>query len=107
MATDGTAPAVVCCRVMVDSVGLCACAVRTDRPPLLCCYLRCKLRCLQLLDAESFTGVGDHTRVGSPLFMAPEILLREDYGPQVVSLKQQAGKKFGQGCGVCFFLESD
>ena len=29
--------------------------------------------------------MGDHTRVGSPLFMAPEILLREDYGPQVVS----------------------
>lgn len=38
-----------------------------------------------MLDTESFTGMGDHTRVGSPLFMAPEILLRHDYGPQVVS----------------------
>jgi len=45
----------------------------------------------QLLDAESFTGLGDHTRVGSPLFMAPEILLREDYGPQVVRLQRPAG----------------
>lgn len=43
------------------------------------------VRSSQLLDAESFAGVGDHTRVGSPLFMAPEILLREEYGPQVVS----------------------
>lgn len=39
----------------------------------------------QMLDTESVIGMGDHTRVGSPLFMAPEILLRREYGPQVVS----------------------
>ncbi|CAM9828208.1 unnamed protein product [Scytosiphon promiscuus] len=43
----------------------------------------CDFGASKLLDAESFAGVGDHTRVGSPLFMAPEILLREEYGPQV------------------------
>lgn len=38
----------------------------------------------QMIDAESPMEVADHTRVGSPLFMAPEILLRQDYGPKVV-----------------------
>lgn len=38
-----------------------------------------------MLDVENITGMGEHTRVGSPLFMAPEILLRQEYGPQVVS----------------------
>ena len=38
-----------------------------------------------MLDAKSVTVVGGHTCVGSPLFMAPEILLRQDYGPKVVS----------------------
>ncbi len=28
-------------------------------------------------------GIGDHTRVGSPLFMAPEVLLKQDYGQPV------------------------
>ncbi len=28
-------------------------------------------------------GVGDHTRVGSPLFMAPEVLLKQEYGISV------------------------
>lgn len=61
----------------------------------------------QLLDAESFTGLGDHTRVGSPLFMAPEILLREDYGPQVVSESSEECEKFRQGCEYLFFIELD
>ncbi|CBJ32979.1 hypothetical protein Esi_0399_0011 [Ectocarpus siliculosus] len=43
----------------------------------------CDFGASKLLDADSFTGLGEHTRVGSPLFMAPEILLREEYGPQV------------------------
>ena len=38
----------------------------------------------QMFDTESFLGLGEHTRVGSPLFMAPEILLRQEYGSQVV-----------------------
>jgi serine/threonine protein kinase len=36
-----------------------------------------------MLDAENLLGLGDHTRVGSPFFMAPEVLLRKEYGPQV------------------------
>ncbi|CAM9121815.1 unnamed protein product [Discosporangium mesarthrocarpum] len=43
----------------------------------------CDFGASKMLDIESFLGVGNHTRVGSPLFMAPEILLKEEYGPQV------------------------
>ncbi len=34
-------------------------------------------------DDGDVLGVGDHTRVGSPLFMAPEVLLKQEYGQSV------------------------
>ncbi|CAM9788287.1 unnamed protein product, partial [Choristocarpus tenellus] len=43
----------------------------------------CDFGASKMLDMESFLGMGDHTRVGSPLFMAPEILLQKEYGSQV------------------------
>lgn len=60
-----------------------ACAVMGDHGVLLLSFPPAHFS--QMLDKDTLTGVGDHTRVGSPLFMAPEILLREEYGPPVVS----------------------
>ncbi|KAG5180304.1 kinase-like domain-containing protein [Tribonema minus] len=42
----------------------------------------CDFGASKMLDLNQL-GLGDHTRVGSPYFMAPEVLLRQEYGAQV------------------------
>ncbi|CAM9693024.1 unnamed protein product [Chrysoparadoxa australica] len=44
----------------------------------------CDFGASKRLELDNAPGLeGDHTCIGSPLFMAPELLLKQEYGPQV------------------------